>query len=64
MTDAEMLKLCLEAFEAIPIAADARKVLRKLGEPLFSINGSQQLAQHMKRMLKAHLFPNGEEIPD
>jgi hypothetical protein len=42
----DLLKQCLEAFEAIPVAANSRKMLRKLGvvPGVYAGNGSHLLA--------------------
>lgn len=34
MTDKELLQECLDAFEAIPVAHHARKMLKKIGEKI------------------------------
>jgi hypothetical protein len=49
MTDRELLKLCREAFEAIPVAAKARKMLKELERvpSAYTGNGSHTLCREM-----------------
>lgn len=60
MTDLEMMKLCLRAFEAIPTADKSRKVLKQMGKvPMaYAGNRSHVLAAEMVKELRYHL---GEE---
>ena len=57
MTPDEMLRLCAEAFEAIPVAAKSRKVLKKLGEVpgAYAGNGSHILAAEMAKRVRRWL---------
>lgn len=57
MTDKELLSMCQAAFEAIPVAARARKVLKKLErKPVaYAGNGSHILAAEMALMIDEHL---------
>lgn len=53
MTDRDLLKLCREAFEAIPIAANARKMLKKMDHALgaYAGNESDILALEMAKII-------------
>jgi hypothetical protein len=55
--DRDILKQCLEAFEAIPVAASSRKMLKRLGvEPgAYAGNGSHLLARQMAKEIRRHL---------
>lgn len=57
MTDRELLEECLLAFEAIPISAKARKLLKKMDRTpgAYAGNGSHILAHEMVLKLCAHL---------
>lgn len=57
MTDKELLVLCREAFQSIPVAARARKVLKKLERApvAYAGNGSHILATEMALMIDKHL---------
>jgi len=57
MTDTELLAICQAAFEAIPIAAASRKMLKKLGEQpgAYAGNGSHILAKTVAKMIDEHL---------
>ena len=57
MTDKELLTICQAAFEAMPIAAKARKILKKLDQVPVSYagNGSHILAAVMAKMIDEHL---------
>lgn len=57
MTDSELLAMCQAAFEAIPVAANARKALKKLGKSdgAYIGNRSHVLADVMARMIDDHL---------
>lgn len=57
MTDKELLAICQAAFEAIPVAARARKVLKKLDKAPASYagNGSHILSATMAKMIDDHL---------
>jgi hypothetical protein len=57
MTDKELLAMCQAAFEAIPVAAKARKVLKKLDRTpgAYAGNGSHILATQMAAMINEHL---------
>jgi hypothetical protein len=57
MTNIELLRLCLEAFEAAPIAADSRKLLKRLGvaPTAYAGNGSEILARYMTKLIHQHL---------
>ena len=48
---------CLSAFEAIPIASESRKRLKKLGltPGVYAGNGSHILANEMAKIIRAHL---------
>jgi hypothetical protein len=56
-TDREMLDECLRAFEAIPVSAKARKVLKAMGKTpgAYAGNGSHILAHQMVLRLREHL---------
>jgi hypothetical protein len=56
-TDKELLAMCQAAFEAIPVAAKARKALKKLGckPAAYAGNGSHILAETMAKMIDEHL---------
>ena len=49
MSDLELLEECLLAFEAIPVSANARKILKKMGKTpgTYAGNGSHILAYEM-----------------
>jgi hypothetical protein len=57
MTDKELLAMCQAAFEAIPVASQARKVLRKLDRipEAYAGNGSHILSATMAKMIDDHL---------
>ena len=57
ITDRELLKDCLDAFEAIPVAAKSRKVLKKLGrkDEAWAGNRSHVLARYMADTIRIHL---------
>jgi hypothetical protein len=57
VTDRELLVLCQAAFQAIPVAARARKVLKSLDrKPIaYAGNGSHILASEMAQMIDEHL---------
>ena len=57
MTDKELLAMCQVAFEAIPIAAKARKCLKQLNKvpAAYAGNGSHILAAEMARLIDEHL---------
>jgi hypothetical protein len=57
MTDKELLAMCQAAFEAIPVAARARKVLKGLKRKptAYAGNGSHILAAEMALMIDKHL---------
>jgi hypothetical protein len=59
MTDKELLVLCQEAFAAMPVAARARKLLKKLDKipQAYPGNGSHILAQVMSHLVYEHLHP-------
>lgn len=65
MTDKEMLAVCQVAFEAIPVAGKARKMLRKMErEPAaYAGNGSHSLAQTMAEMINEHLKGGQSPLP-
>lgn len=56
-TNREMLELCVEAFDALPVAAKSRKVLKDLGEQVQSYAGNRShvLAATMARIVRKHL---------
>ncbi len=56
-SDIELLRLCLEAFEAIPVAAKSRKVIKKIGKTpgAYAGNGSHILAGIMAGIILARL---------
>lgn len=56
-TDQDMLRLCLEAFEAIPKGDDSRKLLKKIGIVAGPYAGyrSHVLALEMVERLRVHL---------
>jgi hypothetical protein len=60
ITDRELLQDCLDAFEAIPVAARARKVLKKFGrkDEAWAGNRSHVLARYMAETIKLHLEQN------
>ena len=53
----ELLEDCLTAFDALPITAESRRVLRKWGITVESYAGNRShvLAQYMARHLRAKL---------
>jgi hypothetical protein len=57
LTDRELLQDCLEAFDAIPVAAKARKMLKKIGQVpgAYAGNGSHILAAKMAESIRRHL---------
>ena len=57
MTDKELLAMCWAAFEAIPVAAKARKVLKKLEKTpkAYAGDGRHILAKTMADMIDEHL---------
>ena len=57
MTDRELLRKCLDAFEAIPVAAKARKLLKALdAKPAaYAGNGSHILCSTMAKIIAVHL---------
>jgi hypothetical protein len=57
LSDRELLEDCLKAFEAIPIAAASRKMLKHLGQQpvAYAGNGSHILARVMADELRHHL---------
>lgn len=57
MTDKELLVICHKAFEAMPVAAKARKVLKALGSQpkAYAGNGSDILAKTMRDKIDEHL---------
>jgi hypothetical protein len=66
MTDmTDLLRDCLEAFEAIPVAAKSRKVLKKIGqEPVsYAGNGSHILATHYAGVIRRRLAEIESEAP-
>lgn len=56
MTDRELLELCREAFQAIPLSAAARKMLKKMGQipGAYAGNGSHILARAMVVEIDKH----------
>lgn len=64
MTDKELLTRCQTAFDAIPIAAESRKVLRGIGvKPIaYAGNGSHILAKTMAKMIDNHLKRWGTDL--
>jgi hypothetical protein len=59
ITDRELLEECLTAFEAIPVAANSRKVLKKWGKvtAAYSGNRSHVLAGYMAQLIRDHIAP-------
>ena len=57
MTDRDLLRLCKEAFEAIPIAAKARKMLKNLDRvpTAYAGNGSQILCKEMAAIIRERI---------
>jgi hypothetical protein len=57
MTDKELLEQCVAAFEAVPVARHADKVLRKLGFKWdgSATNRSRFLAGSMAKRIRSHL---------
>jgi hypothetical protein len=57
LTDRELLLRAAIAFEAMPVAAKARKMLKGLGEKpvAYAGNGSWILAATMAKMIRDHL---------
>ena len=57
MTDREYLKMCLEAFEAIPVAAKARKMLKVLDRKpgAYAGNGSHILCREMADIIRERI---------
>jgi len=58
MTDKELLLLCAEAFDAMPVAAKCRKFLKaKLDKTpaVYAGNGGYLLSAEMGRKIRAHL---------
>ena len=57
ITDRELLQDCLKAFEAIPVAAKSRKVLKDFGrkDEAWAGNRSHVLARYMAETIRAHL---------
>jgi hypothetical protein len=53
----ELLEDCLAAFEAMPIAAKSRKLLKKWGMTpgAYAGSGSHILAEYMAKKLREHL---------
>ena len=56
-SDRDMLNLCLEAFEVIPVASDSRKLLKRVGivAGAYAGNRSHVLATEMVKRLRVHL---------
>jgi hypothetical protein len=57
MTDRDLLKLCLDAFEAIPVAASARKMLKALKRQpgAYDGNGSHILCKEMAAIIRERI---------
>ena len=57
ITDRELLQDCLEAFDAMPVAAKSRKVLKKFGQEAqpYAGNRSHVLAAYMAAIIRRHL---------
>lgn len=56
MTDREMLEDCLEAFNAITVSKDARKLLRKWGQNpgAYAGDGRHILAAYIAKKISEH----------
>jgi len=57
MTDQQLLRLCLRAFACIPVAANAREMLKDLDCKVsaYAGNGSHSLSRTMADMIREHL---------
>jgi hypothetical protein len=57
ITDRELLQDCLDAFEAIPVAANARKILKKFEQKTAAYGGNRShvLARYMAETIRLHL---------
>ena len=57
MTDRDLLRMCLEAFEAIPVAAKARKMLKTLDRKpgAYAGNGSHILCREMAEIVRERI---------
>lgn len=57
MSDRDLLKLCREAFEAIPVAAKARKMLKDLDRApsAWAGNGSHILCKEMVAIISERI---------
>ncbi len=64
ITDRELLQDCLKAFEAIPVAAKAKKVLRDFGrkDEAWTGNRSHVLARYMTETIRLHLEDNNGRL--
>ena len=58
ISDRELLQDCLTAFEAIPVAAKSRSVLKKFGrkDEAWAGNRSHVLARYMAETIRDHLL--------
>lgn len=57
MTDRELLLLCIDAFDATPVSAAARKVMKKqlnIVPGAYAGNGSHILAGLMAEKIRSH----------
>lgn len=55
LTHEELLRDCLEAFEAVPVAAKARKLLIKWQQEAISGRAQDVLSAHMAAVIRGHL---------
>jgi hypothetical protein len=57
MTDRDLLRLCLDAFDAIPVAAKARKMLKNLERVpgAYAGNGSHILCAEMVKIIRERI---------
>lgn len=57
MTDRELLMLCIDAFDAIPVSGNARKLMKKqlkIVPGAYAGNGSHILAKLMAEKIRGH----------
>jgi hypothetical protein len=57
MDSLELLRLCRQAFEAMPRSDSSRRLLRKIEAPSPPpyIKGNHALAEHMAELIREHL---------
>ena len=58
ISDRELLQDCADAFDAMPIAAASRKLLKKWGQKTeaYAGNRSHVLARYMAELIREHLL--------